>query len=406
MKNLILSCLSVLAVGVSCQKQERVGIPDTGDLRQGIVMPGHESVVLCMELKNGSTASKAEVVWGEGEKDRFSFDIPSGGSVEQTVPVPEGSYIFMVHAYDAGGREVVKFPMSGRSYGATYTSTLNNRVPLFELDKDTPGNLNIDWAANPDGSWYSVVRYLKTGVADSVEMRVLPGDTFTVLEQIVDKSSFTVRSYYYPEMRLYLPETKPASVPEDFVYNTIPTDAPTSFTVGIPIDVTSVYIRNAGPDMAGTPNPDDPRFGNLADWKVNDAAKNRNDQHTFGGWKGGHIGWEVGWGALPITNGKVWQNPSIAKGTYELTANFGGIMTDWVDMYLVVAPGAELPDIEDIPSDAITYVKLVNQSTGGDRKLTFALPEATEISIGVVITAADGDAWIDAVNWLKLQKMP
>jgi hypothetical protein len=344
------------------------------------------------------------VSWGEGKTT--SFDI-KGKQVQQKIAVPEGSYIFKVVAYDAGGKKVIDFPMAGKSYGASYVGTLtNSRVPIkFRLSPEK--DVNITWANNPAGCLRSVVSYIKAGETEPTVISVATDATTTFLEkpalEIDEKGKevfrFEVMSYYYPDLRILNTATRPSSVPADIVFDEFPSTI-TKYDNG-PVDVTSVYIKNPGPKMAGTPGADS-RFGNLADWQTNNAAKNR-EGNAFGGWKGGSIGWEVGWGAASITNGKVWQSPTLPEGTYELSISFGGIMTDWVDLYLVVAQGDQLPNIENIPSDAIKYIKLVNESTGGDRKLTFKLTgEDQKVSIGVVVTATGGDAWIDAVHWFKL----
>lgn len=407
MKNIKFAILSLLTLvfAFSCSDEES-RIPDTGDLEMGIVVPGNESVTLCLDIKDNSSATRAEVSWGEGKTT--SFDI-KGKQVQQKIAVPEGSYIFRVMVYDASGNQVINFPMAGRSYGASYIGTLkNSRVPIkFRLSPEK--DVNITWAENPRGCLRSVVSYIKAGETEPTVINVTAGETTTFLEKPaleIDEDGkevfrFEVMSYYYPDVLLLNTETRPVSVPADIVFDEFPSTI-TKYDNG-PVDVTSVYIKNAGPDMKGTPGAD-ARFGNLADWQTNTAAKNR-DGNTYGGWKGGHIGWEVGWGADLITNGKVWQSPTLPEGTYDLSVDFGGTMTDWVDLNLVVAPGAELPNVENLSTDAIAYLRLVKDSAGngGERKITFKLDGDQQVSIGVVVTANGGEAaWIDAVNWFKL----
>lgn len=408
MKNIkfvVLSLLSLALIFSCTDDEEKNHIPNTGALEMGIVVPGNESVTLCLDLKDNANVTRAEVSWGDDGS--ASFDI-AGNQVQQKIAVPEGSYIFRVLAYDANGKEVINFPMAAKSYGANYIGTLkNSRVPIkFRLSPEK--DVNITWADNPAGCLRSVVSYIKAGETEPTVINVTTDETTSFLEKPaleIDEEGkevfrFEVMSYYYPETKLLNTSQRPVSVPADIVFDEFPSTI-TKYDNG-PVDVTSVYIKNPGPNMVGTPGADS-RFGNLTDWQTNTAAKNR-DGNTYGGWKQGLIGWEVGWGADPITNGKIWQSPTLPEGTYELSISFGGIMTDWVDLNLVVAPGSELPNVENLSTQAIAYMRLVNdQVLGSDRKLTFKLTgEAQKVSIGVVITATGGDAWIDAIKWFKL----
>lgn len=405
MKNIKFAVLSLsaLVLSISC-KEERIGIPDTGDLKMGIVVPGNESVTVCVDLKDGSKATKAEVTWGEGKS--ASLDI-SGGKIQKRIAVTEGSYIFRVSAYDAGGKKVIDFPIAGRAYGASYVGTLkNSRVPMkFRLNKDK--DVNITWADNPLGCIRTVLTYNKVGETEPVTVSVSADNTTTVLEKPVievdpegvEVFRFKVMGYYYPDVKLLNPETRPASVPSDIAFDEFPSTT-TDYDNG-PVDVTSVYIKNPGPGFeASEIYSGDTRWGNLSGWQTNDVVKNQGG-NAYGGWKGGGLGWETGWnGASSITNGKVWQSPTLPSGTYELTISFGGIMDEnLVDLFLVVADGSVLPDIANIAKDAIVYTELNNP--GGERTLTFKLTEDKKVSIGIVITAT-GEVWVDAVNWFKL----
>jgi len=407
--------LSLLASAFSCTK-DGGRIPDTGDLKTGIVMPGVESVTVCVEFKEGSKASKAEITWGDAGK--VSADI-SGGRIRQKIDVAEGSHMFRVSAFDGGGRRVVDFPMYGRSYGAAYSASLKNRVPLFELDKVNVGNLNIEWGASPAGCLRSVLKYLKAGVADSVEIAILPDAKTTVLENIVDKSSFSVRSYYYPDITLYSPETRPSSVPADFVYPEVASLSPTSYAVGVAVDVTTLYLKNAGPGIKGKDIQDS--WGTPVDWKVSASLFNPKNSDKPGGWKGGDpnngkIGFEtLNWGQgaqYSITNGKLWQTADLPKGSYRLSigyqGNYGTKIEDRINLNLVVAAGSELPDVGALASNALAFRKITLADDQKTLEVTFTLTETTQLSMGLALTldATEGPVGIDVTEAFKLEKLP
>lgn len=426
MKNIkfILLGLSVLALAISCQKDEG-RIPPTGDLKQGIIMPGKERVVLCMELKDGSKASNVEVVWGNGDDQKLSFDIdPNAGPIRQEIDVPEGSYTFRIHAYDANGNEVIDFPMFGKSCGANYIGTLGNRVPLFELDKENVGNLNIFWGANPAGSIRSVVSYCKVGVTDSVRVTVMPEQAETVLEDIVDKSSFSVLSYYYPEMKLYNPSTRPSSVPADFVYDEFAPGSPTSYTVGVPIDVTSLYIKNngVGSRIRGTLNVSgEGEWGTPADWQVSPSLYNPKDptKATPGGWRKrdsddpamGDIEFGTPWTDAPaesVINGKIWQTVEMMRGSYRIEIENTYCNTDpYCNLNLVAAKGAGLPDNEKL-SEALAYTKVEGSGWWNHFTITFTLNETSEVSFGMVVSldGTPGPREVGGMRWIKMEKLP
>jgi hypothetical protein len=410
MKNIkfVLLSLSAFVLAFSCTK-DQTGIPDTGDLAQGIMMPGMEKVILCAELKPGSGATKAEVFWNDGEEN-ISFDIvfTEGKKFQKQIVVPEGSYIFRLLAFDASGKRVVDFPMAGRSYGANYINELKNRVPTY-YRMDENGDLNISWGANLKGSIRSVVTYNKVGAVDPVEVPVAPDATTTILEGFdipnFENEEFSVLSYSYPEMTLYYPSVRPSSVPEDFVYDEFAPTAATPYTLSGPTDITSQYLKNAGPNIEGKDVVNN-KYGLPVDWNITDNVKNQ-DGGTTGGWKneGGEVGnvmhfETAGWDnpGTGYQNGKVWQSPTLPAGTYAFTANYlQGDGNPGADMYVVAARGTVLPDIGNFATGALAS-KAVDRNVRGEYTVIFTLTEETQVSLGLVVTLVGVDEGSDA-HW-------
>lgn len=384
----IAPCLAALALSVSC-KEEEGRVPDTGDLKMGIVMPGNESVTLCGTLKPGSGATKAEVTWGDSKST--TFDLASDGTFQQRIPVAEGAYIFRLSAYDAAGHKVIDFPMAGRSYGAAYRSGLKNRAPsYFALGQK--GELNIDWT-DAAGSLHSVVSYTKKGSDQPVTVAVASGDASTVLPDF-DGEEFSVTSYYYPEMTLYNAATRPASVPEGFVYAEFAPMEATVYSLSGPTDVTSLYLKNAGPGIEAGERVGS-KWGNPKDWKVTDNVRNQKENQV-GGWStdaGGVIHLETqNWSGPGYENGKVWQTVKLSPGTYRFTAHYlNGDGNAGVDIYVAAAKGSTLPDIEAM-GEALAF-KAVSTSQKGDYSIAFSLYEEAEVSLGLTVTLAGTEHW-------------
>ncbi|WP_448103764.1 DUF5013 domain-containing protein [Pedobacter panaciterrae] len=164
-------------------------------------------------------------------------------------------------------------------------------------------------------------------------------------------------------------------------------------------DITLDYLLNVGPKFIPSARFGS-RWGIVADWRVNDAVKQRDG--NMGGWDewdGNSMSMES-WGGEPdIINGKIQQttlNP-LPAGQYYYTLDFVGYQ--WKNLfYTVIAKGGEIPDVDKVESNPIVlgYTKSSgNPDSGAPRKFTtaFTVPTESPVTVGFVATFIDNDQY-------------
>jgi hypothetical protein len=79
-----------------------------------------------------------------------------------------------------------------------------------------------------------------------------------------------------------------------------------------------------------------------------------------------------------IPNGKIYQTFTLPAGKYVLTVTAGD--TNGSPEYITVATGSTLPDIGNVPAQALAYTTITKKS---DNILNFTLANATPVAIGL-----------------------
>ncbi len=167
------------------------------------------------------------------------------------------------------------------------------------------------------------------------------------------------------------------------------------------LDVTSTYIKNAGPKMEAGHTVGG-KWGTPKDWSFTPNILNQED-NTVGGWStdgGGVIHFETDhWSGPGFENGKVWQTVSLPAGTYSFTTVYGNAGNDYgrMNINLAVAMGAELPDSGNFATAALAYRQLdaANDRGAKEHAVVFTLTETRQVSLGLVVTiAGSGDIYI------------
>lgn len=162
---------------------------------------------------------------------------------------------------------------------------------------------------------------------------------------------------------------------------------------GTIIDVTNDYLLNTGPKFVASERFGS-RWGVVADWRVNDAVRQRDG--GMGGWdewEGNSMSMES-WGAEPdIINGKIQQTllEDLPAGKYFYQMSFHDFQVKDL-LYNVVAKGTEIPDVDKITTDpnVLGYTKF----TGNGPILqttAFQLNEAGPVTIGFASTFTQSD---------------
>lgn len=118
------------------------------------VHPGKNRIGFTWLIIGDPTVTKAVIYWGNGN-DSLSVPISQKGTGVDTVTailtnVPEGSYNFTIHTYDAQGNKSIGVNTIGYVYGDKYVSSLLDKpVENAVIQKDT---LKIMWGAPADAT--------------------------------------------------------------------------------------------------------------------------------------------------------------------------------------------------------------------------------------------------------------
>lgn len=385
---------------VSCTKMddylrftEGISNTYTGKLDSAVFFAGNGRLLFHGELSSDPKVNRIGLYWNVGTKpDSLSIDVDYATDkiVEQVIDIAEGSYNFQIYTYDGAGNHSIPMTRSGNSYGANYLEgTYNRVVKTCALDKE---DIAIEWYTGSEDSPYTIVTY--TGAdGKPVELQVGPKEEQTRLPH-VRENQFTVQSVYLPEenaIDLFRPEAKLYFVN----------------------DITSLYLKNAGPNIVGTEKPDGGPWGVPKDWNITPNIRNQVG-NTVGGWKDesyehykGLIHFESqDWSGPGFENGKVWQTPTLRPGTYEFTVFYlRGNTADDQYIHLAAASGSELPDRAGMQTQALASKHLLPSDQGKENTIRFTVTEAGPVSLGLVVTISRDSQYLQ-FPYLKLSQIP
>lgn len=154
-----------------------------------------------------------------------------------------------------------------------------------------------------------------------------------------------------------------------------------ALVIGPSVNITGAYVKNAGLPFIASEMSSGGRWGTLADWTANAAAKSHGGYGGFASDAGGTMDLETGWGSPAIHNGKIYQTMTLPAGTYTFDAsNF-----DWQGTkdpsYIVVAPGKDtIPDYGNVVGNTEIYSTLFTAPA-----VTFTLATETKVTVGFVV---------------------
>lgn len=153
-----------------------------------------------------------------------------------------------------------------------------------------------------------------------------------------------------------------------------------ALVIGPAADVTLQYLRNTSNPFSNAGMAPGGRWGTLADWSTNNAAKSHNGYGGYCSDATGTINMETGWGSPAIHNGKIWQTTllPLPPGTYTFDVSDMEWLGTKDPTYIVAAPGLDtIPDYADIAGNStIHYTPLTTPL------LTFQLTEVTKVTVG------------------------
>lgn len=304
-------------------------------------------------------------------------------TLKLNIPVPEGIHNFYFITYDSDGNKSLPVYKTGISYGARYQSGLINRslnqVGYFAGDNKT----TIHWGGIDltSGARFIDVEYSNSD-GKIIQRRESIDSTVTVLDDLFPSEILRYRTVYMPD-----------TLSIDTFYS--------EFSQPIMADV--IYFKNISFPFQGTYS-EGGRYGSPSNWKVNDSGKNytADNVNYFGGLENNngtrHLSLEAGWsqwktptGAQQedMVNGKLMQTATLAAGTYSIHIP-GYLKGTTGEVYLCVAEGEEVPDIEDM-EESIVY-KIIPKSDPelGSISISFTIDETKVISFGFVANLIGG----------------
>jgi hypothetical protein len=339
----------------------------TGKIDSVKAHPGDRRIMLSGLLIADPKITEMRIYWNN-KADSFVLPVNRTAGVDTVRAIlknmDEGVRTFTIVTIDKYGNRSVDVTITGRVFGEVYKSLLLNRTikeSLFDAD-----SVSLDWNVQ-DASTGALGCELKyTDKLNNIQtVFVKRTDSKTILKNYKLGTKFKYRT-------LFLPDT----LAIDTFYSQYQ-DA------GVKADVTSVYLKNAGPGFANSDGGTG-RWQTPADWVT--TADVRNGGGDVGGLDNGSwlpskaLSLEAWWGMTPIPNGKIYQSFSLPAGKYALIVTAGDCSTGGTK-YITVAAGSTLPDIGDVPTSAIAYRTITKNS---DNILEFTLSGASnQVAIGL-----------------------
>ncbi|MCJ8164316.1 DUF5013 domain-containing protein [Pontibacter sp. E15-1] len=337
----------------------------TGKLDSVEVFSGKGRVMLRGEFNADPKIRMTKIYWND-YKDSIEFqteEVSKGAIFEKTFAVDEGVKSFVIYNYDGAGNRSVAVNAVGTSFGSAYRRKINNRlVSLVNFDAD---GVTINWEAMDlsTGPQYTELEYALNG--ETKHMIIPISEASTRLEGLSTTTQIKYRTIFKPEESSI--DTFAVAY-KNYEIKFIP------------------RLKNNRVPFIAASRKD--RWGTLADWITNDAAKIHAGGHGgWDDWNGNIFNLESGWGAPAIINGKVYQSLELEPGTYtfEISDLMNTNLTQDDNAYLVVALGNTLPDVE-LVTTAIGYVKVVEGKPVGELHVKFTLTETSLVSMGFLTT--------------------
>ncbi|THU31094.1 DUF5013 domain-containing protein [Niastella caeni] len=375
--------LSTIAVLGACRKMDDYkdkyldggSITYAGKIDSVKAHPGDGRIMLSGLLIADPKITELRIYWNN-YADSFSLPITRTPNVDTVRAIlnkmEEGVKTFTMTTFDKYGNRSVNVTITGRIYGNTYKSLLLNRTIKDGLNIADSVTLNWNVLDASTGALGCELQYTDNNSMLQT-IFVKRTDTRTVLKNYKLGSKFNYRT-------LFLPDT----LAIDTFYSKFQ-------EVAVKTDVTPLYIVNAGPGFANSAGGT-ARWQTPANWIT--TADVRNAGSDIGGLDNGNwlpskaLSIEAGWGLPAVPNGKVYQTFTLPAGKYSLIVTAGDCSTGGTK-YITVAKGTTLPDIGNVPADALVYKTIVKNS---DNTLDFTLTDASPVALGLQAgMTADGN---------------
>jgi hypothetical protein len=304
--------------------------------------------------------------------------------------------IFMPQAVNLSGGINANYPVPTGTDSSTFNYYLENNKINVILGVSRSGmqaseGFSVDIVTNTD----TVNQLLTSGILDAATM-LMPADMYTLPSAVsVDngKSQATfslaididqIKGSQYVGKKLALAVSikgKGKYEVASALSTTIVIVNVDALVIGPAVNITADYIKNAGLPFIASAMSSGGRWGTLADWAANTAAKSHGGYGGFASDNGGTMDMESGWGSPAIHNGKIYQTTTLPAGTYTFDVSNLQWQGTLDPAYIVVAPGMDsIPDYADIVGNTSISYTLFTAPL-----VTFTLTQTTNVTVGFVV---------------------
>jgi hypothetical protein len=345
------------------------------------ILSGKNRVIVTGLFTSDPKIVKYRVFWNSKQD---SIEVPvkrTAGvdSVKLSIPnLAEGTISFEIRTYDINNHISIPIRLGANVYGALYASGIVNRgIVKSEFQKDN--SATVTWAdvSSDAGVVAMQIKYTNIlGVAKDTLVKSASRFFVCSLPKFKAGNKFSYRTAYLP-----------IATAIDTFYTAYQDQA-------VVADITSLYLKNYKQPFTALASTN--RFRTPTDWTVTAPVFNHSGIGGWGSDDGTVLCIESGWGAPSVLNGKMYQTVTLPAGNYAFTITLGN-NGNYGTVYLVAALGNTLPDVGNVPTQALAYTTL------GNKTFKFSLTQTTQISLGFVVNMTGDGYWrVKEVNLSSL----
>jgi len=277
----------------------------------------------------------------------------------------EDTHLFEIINKNSRNEHSMTATVQGRSYGDNYELRLFNRLVKRCMFDDNGSSLIIEW--HDAGSTEVGVKLVFTDVdGNSRTMEIPSTETVTTIPDFKLGEPVYCSTMHEPEPmmvdRLYAPAI---AIP---------------YTVNITKRMTNTEYPFRMGDFVNANNWE------LVEWIVNEEAAING---CIDNYEGRALLSYVAWDDYPqsvMNNGKIYQTIELEAGSYRFDATHTGVWHyDWAAVYLTVALGTTLPDVENI-STALGSFPVTASGNTETLSVNFNVPQKSLVSLGFVMS--------------------
>lgn len=331
------------------------------------VNPGKNRVVI-KGIVQGTMAEEVKVFW-EDENQSISIPVNNSEGNDTILRVienlEEGIYEFEAVTVSKEGNISEKMVARAEVFGSSYEAVVKKREIASNILRES--NLDIDFEEIDRTTGIKGTEfYYQNTAGKEVSLFVDSEKENLSIYDFKNGTSYKFRSVYIPA---------PTSV--DTFYTAFETVTPVTFP----------ELKNASVPFEATAIQD--RWGILADWTTNEAARNHDGYGGWDEWNDNIFNMESGWGSPAITNGKIYQTVTAGEGDFILQVELRDTNHNAADeggSYFVITNSDTIPDTEMVETspDVIAYQRITDETLS--YQIPFSITSKTEITIGQVST--------------------